>query len=424
MKFIPFKRFVQSRKGGAWGRDAGKDEVDVSCVRVADFEYDKLTSKKILSTIRSIPARQYKNIKLNKGDILIEKSGGGETTLVGRAISFDQEIDAICSNFIERIEIKTNKLEPKFACYVLASAYSNKINASCIKQTTGIQNLDVDAYLSSVLVPDIPKEKQRRIFDFLESKIKDISDSIFKKRVCLQKLSEYRQSLITQAVTKGLDPNVEMTHSDKPMLKSYPKHWQISKISRVCTVQTGKTPSGLSEKSFTEDKNSVHWVTPGDFSDDGIYRGCARRLSEEAEKEVPVYSAHSVLFVGIGASIGKVMYSAFPVSSNQQINGISCGSKLLPQFLMYFLSARCEITRETAPQSTLPILNQTKTGEIYIPIPPMSEQKAIVGYVDSILNKLYNTDKRIAETLVKLYEYRSSLIIAAVTGKIDIDEVK
>lgn len=46
MKFIPFKRFVQSRKGGAWGRDAGKDEVDVSCVRVADFEYDKLTSKK------------------------------------------------------------------------------------------------------------------------------------------------------------------------------------------------------------------------------------------------------------------------------------------------------------------------------------------------------------------------------------------
>ncbi len=54
----------------------------------------------------------------------------------------------------------------------------------------------------------------------------------------------------------------------------------------------------------------------------------------------------------------------------------------------------------------------------------MSEQKAIVGYVDSILNKLYNTDKRIAETLVKLYEYRSSLIIAAVTGKIDIDEVK
>ena len=279
------------------------------------------------------------------------------------------------------------------------------------------------SFIGNQFIPVPPKKIQERIANNLKLRLGICNQFILENQDKLNRLSEYRQSLITQAVTKGLDPNVEMKDSDKPMLKSYPKHWQISKISRVCTVQTGKTPSGLSEKSFTEDKNSVHWVTPGDFSDDGIYRGCARRLSEEAEKEVPVYSAHSVLFVGIGASIGKVMYSAVPVSSNQQINGISCGSKLLPQFLMYFLTARCEITRETAPQSTLPILNQTKTGEIYIPIPPMSEQKAIVGYVDSILNKLYNTDKRIAETLVKLYEYRSSLITAAVTGKIDISEV-
>ena len=420
MKFIPFKRFVQSRKGGAWGQDAGKDEVDVSCVRVADFEYDKLTSKKILSTIRSIPARQYKNIKLNKGDILIEKSGGGETTLVGRAISFDQEIDTICSNFIERIEIKTNKLEPKFACYILASAYSNKINASCIKQTTGIQNLDVDAYLSSVLVPDIPKEKQRRIVDFLESKIKDISDSIFKKRVCLQKLSEYRQSLITQAVTKGLDPNVEMKDSGVEWIGHIPQSWSVPQVKYLFSVVCGATPSP-SESNWGGD---IAWIGPSDMEDARMIDHGARFLTSIGYKScgtelVPVGS----LILSTRAPIGKVAYACRELCTNQGCKSLVPRQNIETKYFYYVLQAMRSLLEKEGSGTTFMELSTSSLGSQKLPLPSNKEQIAIADYLDKKLKQLQITLDTTKKSIDRLTEYRTSLISAAVTGKIDISEV-
>lgn len=429
MKFIPFKRFVQSRKGGAWGQDAGKDEVDVSCVRVADFEYDKLTSKKILSTIRSIPARQYKNIKLNKGDILIEKSGGGETTLVGRAISFDQEIDTICSNFIERIEIKTNKLEPKFACYILASAYSNKINASCIKQTTGIQNLDVDAYLSSVLVPDIPKEKQRRIVDFLESKIKDISDSIFKKRVCLQKFSEYRQSLITQAVTKGLDPNAEMKDSGVEWIGKIPAHWKVARVGVLFKLSNGLSTGG--EKFGS----GYPFVSYGDVYRNLVLPELGSGLVLSTEEERVSYSvrrgdvfftrtSETVEEIGIASTCLKTIENA--TFAGFLIKARPTEKVLVPEFSGFYFRSNCHrpffirkmnlVTRASLSQSLL--------SKLPVLIPPLEEQKQIYDHLSKINSKVDNLTSMISSSIEKLQEYRSSLITAAVTGKIDINEVK
>lgn len=425
MKFIPFKRFVQSRKGGAWGQDAGKDEVDVSCVRVADFEYDKLTSKKILSTIRSIPARQYKNIKLNKGDILIEKSGGGETTLVGRAISFDQEIDTICSNFIERIEIKTNKLEPKFACYILASAYSNKINASCIKQTTGIQNLDVDAYLSSVLVPDIPKEKQRRIVDFLESKIKDISDSIFKKRVCLQKLSEYRQSLITQAVTKGLDPNVEMKDSGVPWVGMIPYHWKCGKIKYFASISAGGTPDRTVKDYWNN--GTIPWIKTGELLNDDIVsvEECITPLAlrKSAAKLFPEGTVLVAMY-GQGKTRGMAGMLTWPATTNQACACICPkNSLLLGKFLLRLMESSYAFNREKAAGTGQPNLNQDIIANLLIPIPPLDEQMKIINHLDVSLKHIQHMKGTIDGAINKLQEYRSSLITAVVTGKIDINEV-
>lgn len=425
MKFIPFKRFVQSRKGGAWGQDAGKDEVDVSCVRVADFEYDKLTSKKILSTIRSIPARQYKNIKLNKGDILIEKSGGGETTLVGRAISFDQEIDTICSNFIERIEIKTNKLEPKFACYILASAYSNKINASCIKQTTGIQNLDVDAYLSSVLVPDIPKEKQRRIVDFLESKIKDISDSIFKKRVCLQKLSEYRQSLITQAVTKGLDPNVEMKDSGVPWVGMIPYHWKCGKIKYFASISAGGTPDRMVKDYWNN--GTIPWIKTGELLNDDIVsvEECITPLAlrKSAAKLFPEGTVLVAMY-GQGKTRGMAGMLTWPATTNQACACICPkNSLLLGKFLLRLMESSYAFNREKAAGTGQPNLNQDIIANLLIPIPPLDEQMKIINHLDVSLKHIQHMKGTIDGAINKLQEYRSSLITAVVTGKIDINEV-
>lgn len=204
MKNVPFKRFIISRNGGMWGSEPGSAEVDALCIRVADFDYANLKTRPTASTMRSISEKQLQNNQLRDGDILLEKSGGGEKTPVGRAVYYSGCEGAICSNFIERLTINRQMLNPKFACYVLSSAYSQRKNFDCIKQTTGIQNLSVDDYLSSVTVPLFDLETQQRITNWLDKQLSKVAQVITANQAHLMKLTAYRQSLISYAVTGQL----------------------------------------------------------------------------------------------------------------------------------------------------------------------------------------------------------------------------
>ena len=204
MKKVPFKRFIISRNGGMWGSEPGSAEVDALCIRVADFDYANLKTRPTASTMRSISEKQLQNNQLRDGDILLEKSGGGEKTPVGRAVYYSGCERAICSNFIERLTINRQMLNPKFACYVLSSAYSQRKNFDCIKQTTGIQNLSVDDYLSSVTVPLFDLETQQRITNWLDKQLSKVAQVITANQAQLMKLTAYRQSLISYAVTGQL----------------------------------------------------------------------------------------------------------------------------------------------------------------------------------------------------------------------------
>lgn len=192
MKNVPFKRFLVNRNGGMWGSEPGSDEFDVLCIRVADFDYENLKTKASASTVRSITEKQLQKNQLHDGDILLEKSGGGEKTPVGRAVYYSGNDDAICSNFIERLTVNQQTLNPKFACYILSAAYSQRKNLDCIKQTTGIQNLSVDDYLSSVTIPLFDIETQKRITKWLDKQLSKVAQVITAKQAQLQKLSTYR----------------------------------------------------------------------------------------------------------------------------------------------------------------------------------------------------------------------------------------
>src|SRR3989344_9326075 len=139
---------------------------------------------------------------LEKGDILLEKSGGGEKQTVGRAVRINEGMRAVCSNFIEKLTpLKTH--DSKFISYLMGALYFETINTRSIKQTTGIQNLDLYSYLCEV-VPFPSKEKQKSIADFLDRETAKIDNVVEKKQKLIELLKEKRQALITHAVTNGL----------------------------------------------------------------------------------------------------------------------------------------------------------------------------------------------------------------------------
>ena len=91
----PLKRLFKNRDGGAWGIEPQNNDCDIVCIRVADFDFDKFSIKSSYEyTIRNYDNETIDKLELRKGDILIEKSGGGELTPVGRTIAFDLPIRA------------------------------------------------------------------------------------------------------------------------------------------------------------------------------------------------------------------------------------------------------------------------------------------------------------------------------------------
>ena len=184
---------------GVWGDDEKGNENDIVCFRIADFDYDErcLSTDKI--TIRNIDPKQLEGRYLSKGDLLIEKSGGGESTPVGRVVYCNYNGKATYTNFIHSITL-SEFVDSRFFLYYFNMLYSNKINLLFFNQTTGLQNLQVSDYLGqSICLP--PLTEQQAIADYLDKKCAEIDGLKAKLSKKCETLTELRQSIISEVVT-------------------------------------------------------------------------------------------------------------------------------------------------------------------------------------------------------------------------------
>lgn len=178
---------TQGMVNGTWG-DEPNGVDDIICVRVADFDRERFLVVDEPPTWRAVETSQRDGRLLRKGDLLIEKSGGGEKQLVGCVVLFDHDYSAVCSNFVARMPVASG-MHPRFWCYVHAALYASRLNYPSIKQTTGIQNLDGSAYLNQrVNFPNF--DEQGEIADFLDREVAKIDKLIERKRALIEKLKE------------------------------------------------------------------------------------------------------------------------------------------------------------------------------------------------------------------------------------------
>ncbi|WP_295731887.1 restriction endonuclease subunit S [uncultured Limosilactobacillus sp.] len=207
-KMIRLKYLVDSVVTGDWGEDKIDDYKksfmkNMICLRVTDFAFNRGTFKSTppkLLTYRLYTLTTIKKLILHEGDILIEKSGGGEKTPVGRAVIFDKKYKALYANFLSRIRLKKG-VSSKFVEYFLRSLYHRGVTKLYFNQTTGIQNLKLDELLSTEKMA-LPKlNEQHQITDYLEQKVAQIQRLIKLKKQQINQLTEYKSSLIFEYVT-------------------------------------------------------------------------------------------------------------------------------------------------------------------------------------------------------------------------------
>lgn len=229
------KSCISERTSGAWGNEATGKDGDIICLRIADFDYSKFRFKD--SPIDELTRRNYDKdtidrLSLCKGDILIEKSGGGEKTPVGRTVIFDKDYNALYANFMDRLRC-TKLVTTVWMQYVFVVFYKNDYSKNYVKQTTGIQNLDLTSMLANERIPIPPISEQQSIADFLDTQCAHIDSVIEKTRAAIEEYKKLKQAVITQAVTKGIRPNREMKDSGIEWIGEIPKEWEICRHKNV-----------------------------------------------------------------------------------------------------------------------------------------------------------------------------------------------
>lgn len=198
-----------------------------------------------------------------------------------------------------------------------------------------------------------------------------------------------------------------------------PEHWEIRKLKNIFLLSTGTTPKEYDK--ISEGDNLINWYTPSD-----ILEGCndlfssLRKLSERViyENKISLFPIGTLLYVGIGASAGKVGYANENGYSNQQITGLiplECYSR----FYFYYLSVLKDKIRDNAFFTTLPIINNVYLGQELLPYPLLSEQQSIATYLDQKCSKIDELITLQEEMITKLQNYKQSVITEAVTKGLD-----
>ncbi len=387
--------------------DICSSQEGIIVLRSSNIKDNKLCFDDNVYVNKEIPTK----LLVNKGDILI-CSRNGSASLIGKAALIETDIKATFGAFM--MIFKGNNICHKYLYYIVTS---------CISQykwlfTTATINQLTSSMLGEIFAPFIcNKLEQQSIAAYLDQKCGEIDELITLQEEMITKLQSYKQSVITEAVTKGLDKNVPLKDSGIEWLGEIPEHWKICKLKNIFLLSTGTTPKDFD--NISEGENLINWYTPSDILDScNDLFSSQRKLSEKliCANKISLFPIGTLLYVGIGASAGKVGYANEKGYSNQQITGLlplNCYSR----FYFYYLSVLKDKIRDNAFFTTLPIINNTYLGQELIPFPPLPEQQSISDYLDQRCSEI---DKLISikqQKIEKLKEYKKSLIFECVTGK-------
>lgn len=305
-----------------------------------------------------------------------------------------------------------------FIWYILQAAKTHLLTY----QTGGAQGGINVENCKNIVVPFVPMSEQVIIADYLDDKCGKIDRYIEQQKQVIEKLKAYKQSVITEAVTKGLDPTVPMKDSGVEWIGEIPEHWKIGKIGYVTTkIGSGKTPKGGAEVYSLD---GVLFLRSQNIYDDGLRIDDATFITEEIDEEMSntrVYKDDVLLNI-TGGSIGRsCIYSLDEHANvNQHVCIIRTTAKeITPRYMHYFWISDSGHTSISIHQTgaNREGLNFEQISKTLMPFMPISEQRDICDYLDK---KCFSIDSAIKEkqTLIeKLTEYKKSLIYEVATGK-------
>lgn len=260
-------------------------------------------------------------------------------------------------------------------------------------------------------------EEQTRIADFLDDKCGKIDRYIETQRAVIEKLKAYKQAVITEAVTKGLDPTAPMKDSGNREVGFIPTHWKLGKLLYF----SNKIGDGLHGTPEYDDNGDCYFINGNNLGQNElVIKGDTKSVSDKEWKKYYIKLTDKTLLISLNGTIGNVT----PYHNEKVILGKSAGYIILNDsvdisYIQYYLQSKTtyNIFELSFSGTTIKNLSLETLRNLPICIMPIVEQKQIASYLKKVCDNINSSIFRKQRLIDKLTEYKKSLIYEAVTGK-------
>ena len=394
------------------------DEIQVRLCNYTDVYYNDYITVDTALAKGSCKEREFTKFVLRKGNVIITKDSETPDDIGVPTYVKDDLDNVVCGYHLTMIR--------PLAClgeFIFRFIQSDRTRRYFELESNGITRYGLGkSSIENLLLPIPTNSEQTHIANFLDRKTEQIDELTRIKERQIELLQEQRTALINQAVTKGLDPNVEMKPSGVEWIGEIPGHWSVVPLTKYLESivdYRGRTPAKIESGRFlVTAKNIKNGQIDYEFSQEFTSEDEYQKLMSRGMPQIG-----DVLFT-TEAPLGEVAnVDDASITLAQRIIKFRPKPGLLdPYFLKYWMfsySFQSDLQRY-ATGSTARGIKASKLCLLKLNLPPLKEQKQIIGYLDQ---KTQQTNELIAAEQRKielLKEYRQSLISEAVTGKIDV----
>jgi type I restriction enzyme, S subunit len=411
-------KFLSNVQISSVDKVSADDEEPVRLCNYVDVYYNDRITPDLPFMEATATAKEIENFTLRRGQVLMTKDSEGWDDIGISALVSEDMLGVLCGYHLAIVSPDPEKLDGGFLAWVCrADALNDQFKLSA----NGVTRFGLGLYAMKNAVIGVPAlETQRSIAAFLDEKTAKIDALIAKKQSLLERLAEKRQAVVTQAVTRGLDPTVPVKNSGIGWLGEVPTHWEVVALNKVTSKITNGYV-GPTRDIFVED--GIRYIQSLHIKNNRILFGEDFFVEEGWSRQhaKSILAVGDVLIVQTG-DIGQVAYVP------AEFEGCNChaliictpiASRLSGRFLAWLLSSDYgqDFLQLVKTGALHPHLNCGNVKFFNVLLPPLHEQNRIADLIDAKLELFEDAVGKIQLSIEQLCAHRSALISAAVTGQ-------
>jgi type I restriction enzyme, S subunit len=413
--FLPLKRIAAIRYG--LGQPPPTMEGGVPLLRATNVTRGLITDAGLVFVDPAgIPSGR--DARLRAGEIIVVRSGAytGDSAIVPDR--FDNAVTGY------DMVVRARYIDSRFLAWQLLSSHIG-YQFSLVKSRAAQPHLNAED-LGEILIAMPSSLVQTMIADFIDRETAKIDALILKQTEFLIRLDEHRRALITEAVTRGLDPNVAMRDTGLPTFPQIPKHWTMKPLKILVRSDASITYGIVQAGPHIPD--GIPYIRTSDMSGSVLPEtGYLRTSPEIAASYARSRVQSGDVVIAIRATVGKsLIVPQFLDGANltQGTARISPGTSISAEYLCYVLnsSSASQGFDAIAKGATFKEITLEMLRNFRVPVPPCDEQAAILLFLRQRSLRLEGMRDTAMGMIACFRERRAALITAAVTGQIDVTE--